>query len=223
MPEALTAILETLGSYDARLIAVSKMHGPEAIMDLYAQGQRDFGENWVQELVDKQEKLPSDIRWHFIGHLQTNKVKYIAPFVHLIHSVDSLKLLQEINKQAAKAARVIPCLLEFKIAEEDSKHGLEDLPSAVALLESPEFAALNHVKIAGVMGMASFSDDTTQVRAEFRQLAGLFQALKARFFANQPDFKEISMGMSGDYLLALEEGSTMVRIGTLLFGERDYA
>ena len=222
MPVALSSILDTLNPYGAKLIAVSKMHGPEAIAELYAQGQRDFGENWVQELTEKQAKLPSDIHWHFIGHLQTNKVKYIAPFVHLIHSVDSMKLLQEINKQAAKSNRVIPCLLEFKIAEEDSKHGL-DLPAAITLLESLELKALSHIKIAGVMGMASFSDDEAQVRSEFGQLANIFKTLKARFFEHDPDFKEISMGMSGDYHLALEEGSTMVRIGTLLFGERDYA
>lgn len=203
----------------AQLVAVSKTHSPEKIMALYMQGQRIFGENRIQELVEKQEALPKDIDWHMIGHLQTNKVKYIAPFVGLIHAVDSLKLLKEINKQAQKADRVIPCLLQFKIAEEDSKFGLS-LKEAQAILESDAFKSMNSLQICGVMGMATFTNDKQQVRKEFARLKRIFDDLKKTYFQKQPYFKDISMGMSGDYEIAIEEGSTLVRVGSLVFGER---
>ncbi len=216
----LSKLLEELHSHGAKLVAVSKTHNEEAIMGLYRQGQRAFGENWVQELVEKQPKLPADIEWHFIGHLQTNKVKYIASFVHMIHSVDSLKLLQEIDKQAAKHNRVIPCLLECRIAREETKFGLT-LADASAILSDPALAQLKHVQIAGVMGMASFTEDTAQVKKEFEQLKAMFDAIKQSFFAQDDRFCEISMGMSGDYRIALEVGTTLVRIGSLLFGPRE--
>lgn len=212
-------LIQQLGT--ARLVAVSKTQPPAAIMQLYEQGQRIFGENKVQELVPKYEALPKDIEWHLIGHLQSNKVKYIAPFVGMIHSVDSLKLLEEINKQAAKNQRVINCLLQFKINDEETKFGL-DIAEAMELLESSSYPTLHHIKLCGVMGMASFVDDDDQVRGEFKNLKSIFDQLKARYFSQDPAFKEISMGMSDDYPIALEEGSTLVRIGTLLFGARDY-
>ncbi len=215
----LKTILEQLAPTRTKLIAVSKTHSPERVMELYNQGHRIFGENRVQELTTKYEALPKDIEWHLIGHLQTNKVKYIAPFVACIHSVDSGKLLAEIDKQAAKHDRVIDCLLQFHIAEEETKFGLDEAEAA-ELLQSPDFQALKNVRITGVMGMATFTDDQVQVQREFLQLKRIFDNLKTRFFQDQPSFKEISMGMSGDYLLAVEEGSTMVRVGTLLFGER---
>lgn len=212
-------ILEQLAPYHARLVAVSKTQPPGAILELYALGQRKFGENKVQELIPKQEQLPKDIEWHVIGHLQRNKVKYIAPFVAMIESVDSLELLQEINRQGMKCDRVIPCLLQFHIAQEISKFGLSP-EDAERMLGSEVFHSLRHVRIAGVMGMASFTEDLSQVRAEFRSLKGIFERLKATFFAGEPGFCEISMGMSSDYPIALEEGATLVRLGTLLFGER---
>lgn len=205
----------------ARLIAVSKTKSSKQIMELYDYGQRDFGENKVQELTEKHELLPKDIRWHEIGHLQTNKVKYIAPFVHLIHAVDSLKLLREINKQAEKNDRIIPCLLQFKIASEDSKYGL-DKAEALEVLQSDEYKELNHVVIHGVMGMATFTEDAGQVRKEFQTLHGIFLELQEQFFQDAPHFREISMGMSDDYPIALEEGSTLLRVGSLLFGKREY-
>lgn len=214
-------IREELSKTDTKLIAVSKTKSNPAILSMYEKGQLDFGENKVQELVQKFEHLPEDIHWHFIGHLQTNKVKYIAPFVHLIHSIDSFKILKEINKQAQKNDRVIDCLLQFKIAEEDSKYGLK-LDEATAILTSDVYQQMQHIQIIGVMGMATFTDDTEQVRAEFQRLKIIFDQLKAQFFADVLPFQEISMGMSGDYRIAIEEGSTMVRIGTLLFGERVY-
>ncbi len=212
-------ILAQLAPTQTKLIAVSKTHPPEQVMELYDQGQHIFGENRVQELVAKYEALPKDIEWHLIGHLQTNKVKYIAPFVACIQSVDSWKLLEEIDKQAAKKGRVIDCLLQFHVAEEETKFGL-DMAEAEELLQNPDFQNLKNVRITGVMGMATFTDDQTQVRREFQHLRSIFEELKVRFFAEQPSFKEISMGMSGDYLLAIAEGSTMVRVGTLLFGGR---
>lgn len=216
----LTQILSELQAHGAKLVAISKTHPEAAILKLYEQGQRIFGENRVQELVPKYEALPKDIEWHLVGHLQTNKVKYVAPFVACIHSVDSLKLLQEIDKQAKKYNRTIDCLLQFHIADEETKFGL-DLEEAVSILQSPEFQQLKNVRITGVMGMATFTDDLAQVRREFRQLKSIFDQLKNRFFTQKDYFREISMGMSGDYKVALEEGSTMVRIGTLLFGERE--
>lgn len=215
----LQKILSELRPFQAQLVAVSKTKSEEEIMVLYRQGQRHFGENRVQELVAKQEKLPADIQWHLIGHLQRNKVKDIVSFVHLIQSVDSFRLLREIEKQAGRAGRTIDCLLQFKIAEEDTKYGF-DLPTVRDMLASSEFRDLTHVRLRGVMGMATFTDDQEQVRREFRQLKSIFEELKRRYFAAQDHFRELSMGMSGDYQLALAEGSTMVRIGTLLFGER---
>ncbi|MCB0632576.1 MAG: YggS family pyridoxal phosphate-dependent enzyme, partial [Lewinella sp.] len=196
-------------------------HPVPMIQDLYDQGQRDFGENKVQELVDKQGQLPQDIRWHFIGHLQTNKVKYLTPFVHLIHAVDSIKVLKEIDKRAGHDGRCIDCLLQFHIAEEDTKFGL-DLTEARELLQSEAYRSMENIRIAGVMGMATYTEDEAQVRREFGHLKAIFDALKAECFPDAMYFKEISMGMSSDYPLALEEGSTMVRIGSLLFGEREY-
>lgn len=205
---------------DARnitLVAVSKTQPVERLMALYEQGQRIFGENRVQELTAKYEALPKDIEWHLIGHLQKNKVKYIAPFISLIHSVDSLELLVEINKQAQKNDRIIDCLLQFHVAQEETKFGL-DREEAVQLLESPVFPTLQHVRLRGIMGMASFTDNTTQIRAEFNTLMSIYQDLKTRFFSQSPDFSIRSMGMSGDWELAAEAGSTMVRVGSLLFG-----
>lgn len=208
-----------LNARGVTLVAVSKTQPPERLLELYRLGQRHFAENRVQELLEKQTQLPEDIHWHLIGHLQTNKVKFIAPFVHLIHSVDSLRLLVEINKQAALAGRVIDCLLQFHIAQEETKFGL-DLPEARLLLQSETYHNLQQVRLCGVMGMASFSEDPRQVQAEFEALRQVFEQLKQEFFATAPHFKEISMGMSGDWEIAVAAGSTMVRIGSLLFGAR---
>jgi len=202
------------------LVAVSKTKPVEDILELYELGQRDFGENYVQELVDKQALLPKDIRWHFIGHLQSNKVKYIAPFVHLIHGVDSLKLLKEINKEAGKNNRIIDVLLQVYIAQEETKFGLdEEELKTLYNKNSDGLHELRNVRINGFMGMASFSDDLQKVRGEFRYLKSLFD-----WYADLPiancQLSILSMGMSGDYKIAVEEGSTMVRIGSLLFGAR---
>ncbi|MDZ4681198.1 MAG: YggS family pyridoxal phosphate-dependent enzyme [Saprospiraceae bacterium] len=213
----LKELLQELQLTATKLVAVTKTHPVADIETLYNQGQRRFGENRPKEMAEKHPQLPADVEWHFIGHLQSSNVKYIAPFVSLIHSVESLSLLQEINRQAAKHGRVIPCLLQFKIAQEESKYGL-DLPAARELLESEAFRQMDHIRIAGVMGMATFTEDTGQIRAEFGKLKQYFETLHADFFANDPGFCEISMGMSGDYKIAMEEGSTMVRIGSLLFG-----
>lgn len=199
------------------LVAVSKTKPNSDIEALYAAGHRDFGENYVQELVDKQASLPEDIRWHFIGHLQSNKVKYIAPFVHLIHGIDSLKLLQEVNKQAIKANRVIDCLLQMHIAQEETKFGLDE-GELNGILD--QLHAFLHVRIRGLMGMASFTENQEQVKMEFTQLKQYFDSAKARLAS--PEFDTLSMGMSGDYQLAIEQGSTLVRIGSLLFGARQY-
>src|SRR5690606_9919152 len=198
------------------LIAVSKTKPAEAIQELYDAGQRDFGENKVQELVAKYDVLPKDIQWHLIGHLQKNKVKYIAEFVHLIHSVDNLDLLKEINKQAAKFDRVIPCLLQIKIAEEDSKFGME--PELAAQILSDYKTDFPNVEIVGLMGMATFTEDENQIRNEFKFLKKVFDTFKIP----HSTFKILSMGMSGDYKIAVEEGSTMVRVGSSIFGERNY-
>ena len=203
-----------------RLIAVSKTKPVEALQEAYDAGMRDFGENKVQEMTDKQEQLPKDIRWHMIGHLQRNKVKYIAPFVHLIHSVDSLRLLQEINKQGAKAERVIDCLLQVHIAAEENKFGLSD-DELRAFLESDELRQATHVRVVGLMGMATFSDDPEDARPEFRHLKQLFEQIRQLDLPNNVLLEQLSMGMSGDYAVALEEGSTMIRIGTTIFGQRD--
>jgi PLP dependent protein len=217
----LEQILTELKSSNTKLVAVSKTKPNEAILELYNQGHRAFGENYVQELVNKQETLPQDIEWHFIGHLQSNKVKYIAPFVTMIHSVDSLKLLHEINKQAAKNDRIINVLLQFHIAEEASKFGF-DTEGVKILAEELSKATLNHINICGVMGMATFTDDKAQVRREFKELKHIFDNIKLTYFADSQSFTEISMGMSDDYKMAIVEGSTMVRIGSLLFGKRNY-
>lgn len=214
-------LLKEIEPNSATLVAVSKTHPPEKIMELYRAGQRDFGENRVQEMIEKYEQMPKDIRWHLIGHLQTNKAKYITSWVYLIHSVDSYKVLKEINKRARNDERVVDCLLQFKIAEEDTKYGFEP-EEAYEMLRSGEFQKMKNVRITGVMGMATFTDEEEQVRGEFRRLRKIFQHLKGHFFADQDSFREISMGMSDDYQIALEEGSSMVRIGSLLFGERAY-
>lgn len=218
----LESINKELENTQAKLIAVSKTKPNELIMEAYESGQRAFGENKVQELVDKQAALPKDIEWHMIGHLQRNKVKYIAPFVYLIHGVDTLKLLKEINKEGRKNDRVIPCLLQIHIADEDTKFGF-DAAEIKELLESDILNELDHVSIVGLMGMATYTDDENQVRAEFAGLTTLFNDLKSRY--NRPclNLSEISMGMSGDYQLAIQEGSTMVRIGSTIFGARNYA
>lgn len=201
------------------LVAVSKTKPAAAILDGYEVGQRVFGENKVQELVDKYEQLPKDIEWHLIGHLQTNKVKYIAPFVALIHAVDSLKLLQEINLQAKKNDRIINCLLQFRIAQEETKFGLT-FEEVEQILQAREFIEMENVRIVGLMGMASFVDDQEQIRDEFRNLYNYFHVIKSHYFKYNADFSTLSMGMSGDYIIAIEEGSTMIRVGSSLFGNR---
>lgn len=215
----LSSILEELKASDTTLVAVSKTKPVTKILEIYEAGQRIFGENRVQELASKYEEMPKDIEWHMIGHLQSNKVKYMAHFVAMIHSVDNFKLLKEINKQAVKHDRIINCLLQFKIASEASKSGF-DMSDAETMLRDPEFHTLSNVQICGVMGMATFTDDEQQVRREFQTLKAIFDQFKQSHFAEQANFKEISMGMSGDYRLAIEEGSTMVRIGSLIFGSR---
>lgn len=207
---------------NVRLIAVSKLHPASEVEAAYALGQRDFGENWAQEMREKHEILPQDIRWHFIGHLQTNKIKYIIPYVHLIHSIDSFKLLQEVDRQAGKHGRTVGCLLQFHVATEETKSGFL-MEECEQMLQSPEFSALKNVEIKGVMGMASFTDDTSQVRREFHTLRTFFEKLKTEYFSENPDFKELSMGMTSDYRIAIEEGSTMIRVGSAIFGERDYS
>lgn len=201
------------------LIAVSKTKPVSALQEAYDAGQRHFGENKVQEMVDKHLQLPKDIQWHLIGHLQTNKVKYIAPFVALIHSVDSIKLLQEINKQGEKNQRVIDCLLQFHIAQEETKFGLS-LQEGIEILESDLFRSMHNVRIRGVMGMASFTEEENLILTEFSSLRKIFDELKNTYFMQENSFSEISMGMSGDYLLAIQEGSTMVRVGSSIFGSR---
>lgn len=201
------------------LIAVSKTKPVSDLQAAYDAGQRHFGENKVQEMVEKAAQLPSDINWHLIGHLQTNKVKYMATFVHLIHGVDSLKLLQEIDKQAKKAGRTQDVLLQFYIAQEDTKFGL-DLQEAQEILDSIEFKQLKRIQVCGVMGMASNTSDEKQVAREFAALKNIFSTLQNKYFQEKPAFKEISMGMSGDYQLAIQNGSTMVRVGSKIFGGR---
>jgi pyridoxal phosphate enzyme (YggS family) len=211
-------ILKEIG--DCQLVAVSKTKPVSDLEEAYQAGCRHFGENKVQEMVEKYEAMPKDICWHLIGHLQTNKVKYIASFVHLIHSVDSLKLLQEINKQAAKHQRVIDCLLQIYIAQEETKFGLS-FEEAVAILESEELNNLKHIKIVGLMGMASFTDDTKQIRKEFASLKKFYDQCKSNYSSPQIEIKHLSMGMSGDYTIAIQEGSTIIRVGSSLFGSRN--
>ena len=203
------------------LVAVSKTKPISDIQEAYDAGHRTFGENYPQELRDKHEALPKDIQWHFIGHLQTNKIKYIIPFVTLIHSIDSANLLEAVNKEAKKHGRVADCLLQFHIAQEETKFGL-DLEEARQLLESDTFKNMENIRICGVMGMATFTDDEEEVRKEFKHLKAIFDTLKQDYFAGQPQFKEISMGMSEDYPIAIEEGATLVRIGSKIFGPRHY-
>jgi pyridoxal phosphate enzyme (YggS family) len=217
-PSAFLDITGKLGK--ARLIAVSKTKPVEDISALYELGQRDFGENYVQELAAKQPLLPEDIRWHFIGHLQSNKVKYIAPFVYMIHGVDSLKLLAEINKQAVKNSRKIKVLLQVHVATEETKFGLSEDELMSLLKDFTSSGGMENVEICGIMAMASFSENPLQIRAEFKRAKEMFTHAKQRFFPDNDHFIELSMGMSGDYPIALEEGSTMVRIGSLLFGQR---
>ena len=203
------------------LVAVSKTKPISDIQEAYDAGHRTFGENYPQELRDKHEALPKDIQWHFIGHLQTNKIKYIIPFVTLIHSIDSANLLEAVNKEAKKHERVADCLLQFHIAQEETKFGL-DLEEARQLLESDTFKNMENIRVCGVMGMATFTDDEEEVRKEFQHLKAIFDTLKQDYFAGQPQFKEISMGMSEDYPIAIEEGATLVRIGSKIFGPRHY-
>ncbi len=205
---------------NVKLVAVSKTKPNSAIEEAYDTGQRIFGENKVQDLVAKAEQLPSDIKWHFIGHMQTNKVKYIAPFVSMIHAVDSMKLINEINKQAKKNNRIIDCLLQFHIAQEEAKFGLT-YDEAKNILSTPDFNNFENIRIVGVMGMATYTNDLEQVKTEFRTLNNYMHRLKDEYFKNKPYFTEISMGMSGDYKIAIEEGSTMIRIGTKIFGSRN--
>ncbi|SFH46859.1 YggS family pyridoxal phosphate-dependent enzyme [Pedobacter insulae] len=208
-----------LDSAKVELVAVSKNHPAEAVLTAYNAGQRVFGENLVQEMVEKQAQLPKDIQWHLIGHLQSNKVKYIAPFIQVIESVDSLKLLKEIDKQAAKNNRVIDCLLQVYIADEDTKFGLE-YDALIELLRSEEFATCKNVRIVGLMGIATNNASEKQTQTEFQELKVLFEGIKLSFFRKDDYFKELSMGMSADYKLAIAEGSTMVRIGSSIFGKR---
>lgn len=204
-----------------KLIAVSKTRPDENILEAYMAGQRCFGENRAQEMASKFQVLPADIEWHFIGHLQSNKVRYIAPFVSLVQSVDSLNLLEVINHEAVKNKRIIPCLLEIYIAKEETKSGLSEYETR-ELLKSEAFKKMTNIRIDGVMGMATFTDDMNQVRQEFRELKKLFDDLRREYFGGKENFRDLSMGMSSDYPVAIEEGSTMVRIGTSIFGERNY-
>jgi len=203
------------------LVAVSKTKPVEALQEAYDAGQRVFGENHALEMRDKHEVLPNDIDWHFIGHLQTNKIKYIIPFVKLIHSIDTGNLLQAVNKEAVKNNRIVDCLLQFHIAEEETKFGLS-IEEAEEILNSDAFKAMKNVQICGVMGMATNTDNETQFRKEFHHLKEIFDTIKSKYFTDCKYFKEISMGMSHDYLIAIEEGSTMVRVGSKIFGERNY-
>lgn len=203
-----------------KIIAVSKTQPVSAIMHAYHAGHRIFGENKAQELASKYHQLPHDIEWHFIGHLQTNKVKYIAPFIAMVHSIDSFNLLSELNKEAIKSKRTIDCLLQLHIASEETKFGFT-MDEVTNMLKSGAHLNFGNIRIAGIMGMGSFTEDFSLIRKEFKTLYHLFTLLKTTFFTENPEFKEISMGMSGDFQIAVEEGSTMVRIGTLLFGERN--
>ena len=218
--ENLEKIRATLPS-GVTLVAVSKTKPVSDVQEAYDAGQRIFGENHALEMRDKHEALPKDIQWHFIGHLQTNKIKYIIPYVTLIHSIDTANLLEAVNKEAKKHDRVVDCLLQFHIAQEETKFGL-DLEEARQLLDSDVFKEMQNVRLCGVMGMATFTDDMEQVRKEFQHLKCLFDTLKNDYFADHPSFKEISMGMSDDYPIAVEEGATLVRVGSKIFGARIY-
>lgn len=206
---------------DVRLVAISKFHPNEAILEAYEAGQRIFGESKVQEMTRKHEQLPKDIAWHFIGHLQTNKVKYIAPYVSLIHSIDSIHLLTEVNKQAAKARRVIDCLLQIHIAQEETKFGFTP-DECRMLLSDGQWKAMSSIRLCGLMGMATNTDNMEQVQQEFNDLHALFKEIQTTWMSDAPWFKELSMGMTHDYPQAIRAGSTLVRIGTRIFGERNY-
>ena len=216
----LLAVKQTLKE-NVKLVAVSKYQPIELLEEAYEAGQRVFGESHALEVRDKAEAMPKDIEWHFIGHLQTNKVKYIAPFISCIESVDSLKLMQEINKQAIKNDRVIDCLLQFHVAQEETKSGFS-LEECEQVLSSDEFSSLKNIRIIGVMGMATYTEDEKQIRKEFKTLVANFAYLKMAYFSTNQDFKEISMGMTDDYKIAMSEGSTIVRVGSGIFGEREY-
>jgi len=201
---------------NVKIIVVTKTKSLDEILPVYFTGHRKFGENKVQEIINKQPLLPSDIEWHFIGHLQSNKVKYIAPFVHLIHSVDSLRLLNEVNKEGIRNNRVLKCLLQFHIATEETKFGL-DLSEARTILDSEEYNAMKNTLISGIMGMATYTDNEHLIHSEFRTLRNYFNILQKDYFSIHEDFREISMGMSSDYNIAIEEGATMIRIGSAIF------
>jgi pyridoxal phosphate enzyme (YggS family) len=214
--EEINAVLKNT---PCKLIAVTKTKPADMLMEAYEAGCKMFGENKVQEMVSKQEMLPKDIEWHLIGHLQTNKVKYIAPFVSLIHSIDSFKLLQEVDKQAQKAGRIISCLLQIHIAEEETKFGLS-YEEAENLLQTAELPGLQYIKISGLMGMATFTEDKTRIRKEFRGLKAFFDKMKGQVLPLNVEMQELSMGMSSDYQIAIEEGSTLIRVGSSIFGAR---
>ncbi len=218
--ENLTELKKQLPGH-VTLVAVSKTKPDEMILEAYHAGHRDFGENKVQDLLAKQERLPGDIRWHMIGHLQSNKVKYLAPFVHMIHGVDSLKLLNTIQREGEKHNRILDCLIQFHIAMEETKFGFSR-DEAVNLIHPETLAELHHLRVRGVMGMATYTENSDQIREEFRFLKRIFEELKASVFAGREYFDQLSFGMSGDYQLAVDEGSTMVRIGSLIFGPRNY-
>ena len=215
-PVALQKIWSDLAPYNARLVAVTKGRSVEELQALYAQGQRVFGENRVQELAEKYAQLPKDIEWHFIGHLQTNKVREVVPLVKCIHSVDSWKLLQTIHRACEQQERTLDCLLQVHIAQEESKYGFSE-SEILTLVEQKAFDSLSHVRLTGLMGMATFTEDENQIRREFQRLATFFHHLRSTYFTDASVFSELSMGMSGDYLTALECGSTMVRVGSALF------
>lgn len=204
---------------EVKIVAVSKTHSPEIIMQLYNSGYKVFGENRVQELQEKHEAMPKDTEWHFVGHLQSNKVKYLAPFVKMIHGIDSFRILKMVNREAKKHSRIIPCLLQFHIADEETKFGLSE-EEAYEILDSEEYKTLKNISIVGVMGMATLTDDEEKIRKEFRFLKRIFDNIKKEYFPRKKGFKEISMGMSEDYQIAVEEGSTIVRIGSSIFGSR---
>ena len=218
-PDRYQEIVKEIKPYGASLVAVSKTRPASDISELYSLGQRIFGENKAQEMADKYEVLPKDIDWHLIGHLQTNKVKYIAPFVALIHSVDSLRLLEEINKQAQKHSRIIPCLLQVYIAQEETKYGL-DKSELMELLSSSDYQSLRNIQIHGLMGMATNTEDAGQIETEFKSLKELFDNIQKQYFSDKAYFKELSMGMSSDYRIALKHGATLIRIGSDIFGSR---
>ena len=204
-----------------RLVCVSKFHPNETLMEAYVCGERIFGESKVQELCGKYETLPKDIFWHYIGHLQTNKIKFIVPFVELIHGVDSFKLLEEINKQALKAGKIVNCLLQVHIAKEETKFGFSN-EELIETLSEGKWKELSGIRICGLMGMATYTENRDQIRNEFKGLKVLLDQVKEQYFNNEPSFRELSMGMSDDYQIAIEEGSTLVRIGSSIFGQREY-